>query len=170
MQLLVLSPDGLLAACTDDKGRVVLVDTISKTILRSWKGYRDAQVGWVRQPGTSAGRGTGSSQVDSNRENMEHQCKRRCSSTPAESPHTCPEHNCEDTQCLVYRLDNLSLVLYAPKREALEIWPPRYGRKLRTFRCSQHCKLFQGAKNTDCMLLDNFGHIQSVKQILARGG
>lgn len=84
MHNLVLSPDGLLAACTDDKGRVVLVDSVSKTILRSWKGYRDAQVGWVRHPGTAVGRGKGCTEVLSDGSQMKYEGTDRCSSAQAE--------------------------------------------------------------------------------------
>jgi hypothetical protein len=47
VEALVLSPDGQLAACTDDKGRVLLLDTGNLCFVRSWKGYRDAQCAWL---------------------------------------------------------------------------------------------------------------------------
>ena len=50
MYTLVLSPGGLLAACTDDKGRVMLLDTHHLCFCRSWKGYRDAQCAWLEAP------------------------------------------------------------------------------------------------------------------------
>ena len=36
-----------MAACTDDRGRVLLMDTASMCIVRIWKGYRDAHLGWL---------------------------------------------------------------------------------------------------------------------------
>jgi hypothetical protein len=42
-----MAPDPTLAACTDDKGRVLVVDCISRTVIHTIKGYRDAQVGWL---------------------------------------------------------------------------------------------------------------------------
>lgn len=42
-----VSPRGNLAACTDDKGRILLVDLVSMCIVRAWKGYRDVQCGWI---------------------------------------------------------------------------------------------------------------------------
>lgn len=42
-----LSPGGQLAACTDDKGRVLLLDVRTLTFVRTWKGYRDAQCAWL---------------------------------------------------------------------------------------------------------------------------
>ncbi|KAI0237109.1 Rab3 GTPase-activating protein non-catalytic subunit [Lamellibrachia satsuma] len=42
-----LSPDSKLAACTDSFGRVLLLETTRGIAVRMWKGYRDAQIGWV---------------------------------------------------------------------------------------------------------------------------
>eukprot|EP01147_Barroeca_monosierra_P010553 gene10553-2678_t len=43
----VLSPCGTLAAATDNLGRVLLIDIRIATIVRVWKGYRDARCYWV---------------------------------------------------------------------------------------------------------------------------
>ena len=37
----------------------------------------------------------------------------------------------------------LYLVIYAPKREVVEVWPMRVGKKARTFRCGSNCALLQ---------------------------
>ena len=50
VETLVPSPSGQLAACTDDKGRVTLLDTCNLCFLRTWKGYRDAQCAWMQAP------------------------------------------------------------------------------------------------------------------------
>ncbi|XP_067941814.1 rab3 GTPase-activating protein non-catalytic subunit-like [Watersipora subatra] len=42
-----LSPCGLVAAVTDSLGRVILLDVARGVIKRMWKGYRNAQVGWM---------------------------------------------------------------------------------------------------------------------------
>lgn len=34
-------------------------------------------------------------------------------------------------------------MIYAPKREVVEIWPMRVGKKVRTFRCGGNCSLLQ---------------------------
>lgn len=47
MGSLCVAPNQLLAACTDDKGRVLLIDTTMNCIVRIWKGRRDAQLGWL---------------------------------------------------------------------------------------------------------------------------
>ncbi|DAZ96836.1 TPA: hypothetical protein N0F65_008267 [Lagenidium giganteum] len=44
---LVLSPTGRLAAVSDTLGRIMLVDTWRMTVIRMWKGYRNAQCGWM---------------------------------------------------------------------------------------------------------------------------
>ncbi|XP_064622253.1 rab3 GTPase-activating protein non-catalytic subunit-like isoform X3 [Lineus longissimus] len=44
---LSLSPNEKLVATTDSFGRVILIDVEMGTAVRMWKGYRDAQVGWV---------------------------------------------------------------------------------------------------------------------------
>ncbi|ESO01598.1 hypothetical protein HELRODRAFT_174556 [Helobdella robusta] len=41
------SPDYKMAATTDSFGRVILLDVPSGVAIRIWKGYRDAQVGWI---------------------------------------------------------------------------------------------------------------------------
>ncbi|XP_045164449.2 rab3 GTPase-activating protein non-catalytic subunit-like [Mercenaria mercenaria] len=42
-----LSPNNTYAATTDSFGRIMLIDTDRGIALRMWKGYRDAQIGWV---------------------------------------------------------------------------------------------------------------------------
>ncbi|XP_067098778.1 rab3 GTPase-activating protein non-catalytic subunit [Osmerus mordax] len=49
-----LSPCNTLAGVTDDFGRVALLDVSRGIAIRMWKGYRDAQLGWVQ---VSEGRG-----------------------------------------------------------------------------------------------------------------
>ncbi|XP_057199155.1 rab3 GTPase-activating protein non-catalytic subunit isoform X2 [Triplophysa rosa] len=43
-----LSPCNTMAAVTDDFGRVTLLDVARSIAIRMWKGYRDAQLGWVQ--------------------------------------------------------------------------------------------------------------------------
>uniref|UniRef100_H2YCQ8 Rab3-GAP regulatory subunit N-terminal domain-containing protein n=1 Tax=Ciona savignyi TaxID=51511 RepID=H2YCQ8_CIOSA len=46
---IVLAPSApWLAATTDSFGRVMLIDLMKSCVLRVWKGYRDAQLGFVR--------------------------------------------------------------------------------------------------------------------------
>ncbi|XP_008397867.1 rab3 GTPase-activating protein non-catalytic subunit isoform X3 [Poecilia reticulata] len=43
-----LSPCNTLAGVTDDFGRVTLLDLARGVTIRMWKGYRDAQLGWLQ--------------------------------------------------------------------------------------------------------------------------
>ena len=56
---LQLDPTGQLAAATDNLGRVLLIDTHHQVISRMWKGYRNAQCGWIESaeqwPGQASG-------------------------------------------------------------------------------------------------------------------
>ncbi|KAL7684647.1 putative rab3-GAP regulatory subunit, rab3GAP regulatory subunit [Plasmopara halstedii] len=45
---LVLSPSGKLAAVADSLGRILLIDTLRMVVIRMWKGYRNAQCGWIQ--------------------------------------------------------------------------------------------------------------------------
>ncbi|KAM7403977.1 hypothetical protein PAMA_004407 [Pampus argenteus] len=45
-----LSPCHTLAGVTDDFGRVTLLDLARGIAIRMWKGYRDAQLGWLHVP------------------------------------------------------------------------------------------------------------------------
>ncbi|XP_041353023.1 rab3 GTPase-activating protein non-catalytic subunit-like isoform X2 [Gigantopelta aegis] len=54
---IALSPNNKYAALTDSYGRVVLIDVERGIAVRMWKGYRDAQLGWiqVREDDTQSG-------------------------------------------------------------------------------------------------------------------
>lgn len=47
---LILSPSGRLAAVVDSLGRVSVVRCSDQVVCRLWKGYRAAQVAWLRSP------------------------------------------------------------------------------------------------------------------------
>ncbi|KAJ7379958.1 Rab3 GTPase-activating protein non-catalytic subunit [Desmophyllum pertusum] len=44
---ITLAPNGRLAVTTDDFGRVMLLDARKAVAVRLWKGYREAECGWV---------------------------------------------------------------------------------------------------------------------------
>lgn len=44
---LVISPNKALSVVNDAMGRVILVDNKRGIALRMWKGYREAQCGWI---------------------------------------------------------------------------------------------------------------------------
>lgn len=43
----------------------------------------------------------------------------------------------------------LYLVIYAPKREVVQVWPMRVGKKVRTFRCGSNCALLQPSERAE---------------------
>jgi hypothetical protein len=53
---LVLDPSRRLALIADTWGRVALIDAAECAVLRLWKGYRDAQLGWLEMRPGGAGR------------------------------------------------------------------------------------------------------------------
>eukprot|EP00892_Ulva_mutabilis_P006446 jgi/Ulvmu1/4173/UM019_0152.1 len=169
---LCLAPDQLMAACVDEKGRVLLVDTASKCIIRVWKGYRDAHLGWVVAPvRESTALVAGHAQdvkvpVAMNR-------KTPTFLSVAAGSHRRPA--CAPRAKSRGGSKHMYLVIYAPKCGVLELWPPRMGAKVRSYKCSHSCRLLRTVKphdnfdtftpgpnamhvefalETDCMLLD----------------
>ncbi|KAG0273753.1 Rab3 GTPase-activating protein non-catalytic subunit [Linnemannia exigua] len=89
-----------LAAMTDSLGRVLLVDLEECEIIRMWKGLRGARCGWLQEERiVKSGRGTGES-----------------GDATTGTGHT--------KRHLV-----LYLVIYAPKRGTVEIYPARQGKR-----------------------------------------
>lgn len=48
IQTVSVDPFGIRAVLTDGFGRVLLLSLLENTIIRMWKGYRDAQCGWIQ--------------------------------------------------------------------------------------------------------------------------
>lgn len=182
VETLVPSPSGQLAACTDDKGRVMLLDTANLCFLRAWKGYRDAQCAWIQVPpmhtatsadetlwrsaspsaGGSEETAAACSKADPSvspqaptqrcaRSSAQGKCfgvvfRRVCDpcrlSRVMRTPLLCRTHSQDGgspSRC--QRQANTYLLIYAPRREVLEVWPPRSGRCVRTFKCGSNCAL-----------------------------
>ncbi|KAF9953225.1 Rab3 GTPase-activating protein non-catalytic subunit [Mortierella alpina] len=98
-----------LAAMTDSLGRVLLVDLEECEIIRMWKGLRGARCGWLQEErlvrigqGSGSGSGSGSG----------------------------PGSDSEKRAPMVKRLLILYLVIYAPKRGTIEIYPARQGKRV----------------------------------------
>lgn len=185
---LCTSPDLSLIACTDDKGRVLMIDTATNCIVRIWKGRRDAQLGWlVARTGRVQKTRHRSANVSSSYNLEEAVCQRyavhrhRCRFGPL----SLLSHSIYSL--LVFHRDSghasdgripstMYLVMYATKQGMLEIWPPRVGKQIRSFRCGTTCRLVRVANlpgtredrnrkhnmrqdvelnvETDCVLLD----------------
>ncbi|XP_069464692.1 rab3 GTPase-activating protein non-catalytic subunit [Ambystoma mexicanum] len=106
-----LSPCNTLAAVTDDFGRVILLDVGRGLAIRMWKGYRDAQVGWIQVSEDLHDRETDRGQF---------------------SPFSSPQGPSRVAQFLV---------IYAPRRGILEVWSTQQGPRVGAFNVGKHCRL-----------------------------
>ncbi|XP_043917591.1 rab3 GTPase-activating protein non-catalytic subunit [Protopterus annectens] len=106
-----LSPCNTLAAVTDDFGRVLLLDVCRGVTIRMWKGYRDAQVGWIQMV-----------------EDLHDRETEKGNSSPFSNT-TCPSRVAQ------------FLVIYAPRRGILEVWSTQQGPRVGAFNVGKHCRL-----------------------------
>lgn len=90
---------GRYVLATDATGRVLLLDAADATVLRLWKGYRDAQVGWLSVT-TDEGWGAAEEANLSEGGDGGQRCRHRRARHP-----------------------QLACVLYLPRRRQLEAWP-----------------------------------------------
>ncbi|NWX99309.1 RBGPR protein, partial [Nothoprocta ornata] len=106
-----LSPCNTLAAVTDDFGRVILLDVTRGLAVRMWKGYRDAEIGWIQ------------SVEDLNERETE-----KMDFSPfghAQGPSRVAQF----------------LVIYAPRRGILEVWSTQQGPRVGAFNVGKCCRL-----------------------------
>ncbi|XP_078085888.1 rab3 GTPase-activating protein non-catalytic subunit isoform X2 [Mustelus asterias] len=106
-----LSPCNTLAAVTDDFGRVTLLDVTRGVAIRMWKGYRDAQVGWIQVL-----------------EDLHEREAEKSNFSPFSSP-------------TGLRRVAQFLVIYAPRRGILEVWSTQQGPRVGAFNVGKHCRL-----------------------------
>lgn len=106
-----LSPCNSLAAVTDDFGRVILLDVARGIAIRMWKGYRDAQLGWIQI-------------VEDLHERV------------AEKVDLSPFGNTQGPSRVAQ-----FLVIYAPRRGILEVWSTQQGPRVGAFNVGKHCRL-----------------------------
>ncbi|KAM8945270.1 rab3 GTPase-activating protein non-catalytic subunit isoform 2-T2 [Pelodytes ibericus] len=106
-----LSPCNTLAAVTDDFGRVILLDVGRGVAVRMWKGYRDAQIGWMQIV------------EDLHEREQDRGHSSPFSSTPGPS-----------------RVAQF-LVIYAPRRGILEVWSTQQGPRVGAFNVGKQCRL-----------------------------
>ncbi|KAM9212379.1 rab3 GTPase-activating protein non-catalytic subunit isoform 2-T2 [Dugong dugon] len=104
-----LSPCNTLAAATDDFGRVILLDVARGIAIRMWKGYRDAQIGWLQIV-----------------EDLHERVPEKVDSSPfgnTQGPSRVAQF----------------LVIYAPRRGVLEVWSTQQGPRVGAFNVGRHC-------------------------------
>ncbi|XP_055465177.1 rab3 GTPase-activating protein non-catalytic subunit isoform X1 [Psammomys obesus] len=106
-----LSPCNTLAAVTDDFGRVILLDVARGIAVRMWKGYRDAQIGWIQI-------------VEDLHERV------------PEKGEFSPFGNTQGPSRVAQ-----FLVIYAPRRGILEVWNTQQGPRVGAFNVGKHCRL-----------------------------
>ncbi|XP_055495695.1 rab3 GTPase-activating protein non-catalytic subunit [Leucoraja erinacea] len=106
-----LSPCNTLAAVTDDFGRVTLLDVVRGVAIRMWKGYRDAEVGWIQVV-----------------EDLHEREIEKSNVSPFSSP-------------TGLRRVAQFLVIYAPRRGILEVWSTQQGPRVGAFNVGKHCRL-----------------------------
>lgn len=125
---------GLLAVARDSFGRVLLVDIASLTVIRIWKSYRDAQVGWIlgqiandtlsKHP-PHVGQEQSQLHPWSGRKRKADSFSERDIATDSTQPPT------------------LHLVLYAPRKRSLELWQMQHGSRIASAQVPPTCKLLQ---------------------------
>nr|XP_021532901.1 rab3 GTPase-activating protein non-catalytic subunit [Aotus nancymaae] len=106
-----LSPCNTLAAVTDDFGRVILLDVARGIAIRMWKGYRDAQIGWIQIV-----------------EDLHERVPEKADFSPfgnSQGPSRVAQF----------------LVIYAPRRGILEVWSTQQGPRVGAFNVGKHCRL-----------------------------
>jgi len=126
---------GSLAVASDSFGRVLLIDVISLTVIRIWKSYRDAQFGWVMCTWQQQ-RPEQQHSVDEPTQPQPHAGKRRRADAE-------PTNKMQDDDDELDKSASLHLLLYAPRRRALELWQMRHGPRVATAQVPNACKLLQ---------------------------
>jgi len=123
MYSMEVAPNDGAILTTDSFGRVILFDALTGTMVWIWKGYRDAQCGWLVATegeqdspahGEAGGAAVGAGRVSPYAGEEEEE-------TP---PRACP-----------------LVVIYAPKRGLLEIWAPWFGHRVAAFNVGLNCQL-----------------------------
>ncbi|XP_077997216.1 rab3 GTPase-activating protein non-catalytic subunit-like [Glandiceps talaboti] len=107
-----LSPSHTLAVTTDSFGRVLLIDANKGIAVRIWKGYRDAQCGWIEVL----------EDVHAKSETPEKKGSRVSRSKGR-------------TRKAIF------LVIYAPRRGILEVWNTQQGPRVAAFNVNKSCRL-----------------------------
>lgn len=114
-QSIVLDPSERLAAVTDAMGRVLLVDLWTRTVIRLWKGHRDAQCSWLEVMEQWPGQMEGEPQIT----------ETAAASMAGSSPR-------KGESMLSSLALGLYLVIYSPQRSLVELWRMRHGGCVKT--------------------------------------
>lgn len=104
----LISPNKMLSVVMDSLGRVILIDNRQGLAIRMWKGYRDAQCGWIEA----------------------HEEKQRISRKERKNNPGIVSHSQQRRA--------LFLVIYAPKKGLIDIWSIQNGSKITSFSASKN--------------------------------
>eukprot|EP00053_Salpingoeca_punica_P016304 m.153284 g.153284 ORF g.153284 m.153284 type:complete len:1506 (-) comp16937_c3_seq1:961-5478(-) len=119
-QSVSVDPTGQMAVVCDGFGRVLLMEVSTCTVVRIWKGYRDAQCGWVHSVAEDDEPDTPLSPLAGG----------RVSSEPTPQHHRSPAGR-----------SSVFLVIFAPRRGLLEVWSTRLGSRVGAFNVGLNCTL-----------------------------
>ncbi|XP_063982787.1 rab3 GTPase-activating protein non-catalytic subunit [Diachasmimorpha longicaudata] len=111
----ITSPNRVLSVVSDAMGRVVLLNNKKGVALRMWKGYRDAQCGWI--------------EVSEDK----HLSTNRLNEKGIKGSHRKSTRSALKTA--------LFLVIYAPKKGVIDVWGIQQGGKITTFTASKNGRL-----------------------------
>ncbi|XP_015586731.1 rab3 GTPase-activating protein non-catalytic subunit isoform X2 [Cephus cinctus] len=131
---IIISPNKMLSVVTDAMGRVTLIDNRRGIALRMWKGYRDAQCGWI--------------EVSEEKNRVSHKGHGKSN---FKTSHGHPLRTA------------LFLVIYAPKKGIIDIWGAQQGTKITTFSASKHGRLLYtsyGLLGLNDMVINHTNHAQ----------
>ncbi|XP_059731449.1 rab3 GTPase-activating protein non-catalytic subunit isoform X1 [Bos taurus] len=128
-----LSPCNTLAAVTDDFGRVILLDVARGIAIRMWKGYRDAQTGWIQIV-----------------EDLHERVPEKGDFSPFGSPQG-PSRVAQ------------FLVIYAPRRGILEVWSTQQGPRVGAFNVGKYCSDKKSERAKDMHLVKKLGTLLKAK-------
>lgn len=102
------SPKKTLSVVTDAFGRVILIDNRQGIAVRMWKGYRDAQCGWI--------------EVQEEKQHISRKERKANMGIVSHAP----------------LRKALFLVIYAPKKGLIDIWSIQHGSKITSFSASKN--------------------------------
>ncbi|KAF4798610.1 RAB3 GTPase activating non-catalytic protein subunit 2 [Turdus rufiventris] len=128
-----LSPCNTLAAVTDEFGRVILLDVTRGLAVRMWKGYRDAEVGWIQTV-----------------EDLQERETEKMDSSPygnAQGPSRVAQF----------------LVIYAPRRGILEVWSTQQGPRVGAFNVGKYCSDKKSERAKDMHLVKKLNALLKAK-------
>ena len=131
-----------MVVASDSLGRVLLVDVASLTVIRMWKSYRDAQFGWV----ICTTVGTAKDSQNHEHLSQAHAGKRRRADSEQQEMPEVIEDTDDTVEADAPNTASLHLVLYAPRRQALELWQMRHGPRVAITHVENECKLLQQSR------------------------